>query len=115
MDLLAVLRYRIKSQLYGIIGEVQVMQLWMKSLIIGIGLGIIVESLIFLSPLFDKILWETFCTFAKVIPIVVLYFSCIVGLVLAVFGSFLMRKKPQNNISFYHHIVVVSRIFKSLS
>ena len=48
---------------------------WMKNFLFGLGFGILIETLIFLSPLFETTLWETFCTFVKVIPFNTLFDS----------------------------------------
>jgi len=58
---------------------------------LGMGLGILIEALIFLSPLFETILWKTFCTFVKIIPLITLYVITIIGIFLTLIGIFLER------------------------
>jgi len=68
---------------------------WMKNFLFGVGFGISIETLIFLSPLFETTLWETFCTFVKVIPFVALYSTAIIGVILMGISVFLKkRRKP---------------------
>ncbi len=52
--------------------------------LLGMGLGILIEALIFLSPLFETILWKTFCTFVKIIPLIMLYITITVGTLLII-------------------------------
>ena len=66
---------------------------WMKNSLFGLGLVILVETLIFLSPLFETTLWETFCTFVKVIPFVTLYSTAIIGVILMGISVFLKKKR----------------------
>ena len=66
---------------------------WMKNFLFGLGFGILVETLIFLSPLFETTLWETVCTFVKVIPFVTLYSTAIIGVILMGISVFLKKKR----------------------
>jgi hypothetical protein len=47
-----------------------------------VGSGIAVEALLFWSPLFEMILWETMCSCAKVIPLAKLVLRGVIGLAL---------------------------------
>lgn len=64
------------------------MRTWKEILLFGIGLGIIIETLILLSPLFETSLWGTFSNFVKVIPIMVLHFTGVIGLILVAIAVF---------------------------
>ncbi|MCD6510782.1 MAG: hypothetical protein J7L11_10410 [Thermoprotei archaeon] len=66
---------------------------WVRTLLLGVGLGILAEALIFLSPLFETTLWKTFCTFVKIIPLMVLYVTITIGIALIGIGLLLGRKR----------------------
>jgi hypothetical protein len=51
-------------------------------LVLGIGLGIVIETLLFLSPFFEMTLWESICSYAKVISLATLIVTGVIGLAL---------------------------------
>jgi len=68
-----------------------------KVFIFGISLGIITETLILLSPIFDTTLWESYCNFAKVIPVAILQYTAIIGFILLVIAVFLELAGKRRN------------------
>lgn len=71
---------------------------WIGRFLIGFGLELLTESLIILSPAFETILWETLCTFAKVAPVVRLYATAVIGLILAGIDMLYERRKREDEI-----------------
>ena len=61
--------------------------------VLGIGSGIVIESLWFLSPFFEKVLWDTLCSYVKVIPVATLIVTGVIGLVLLVTASLFLWTK----------------------
>ncbi|RLG84308.1 MAG: hypothetical protein DRO40_01800 [Thermoprotei archaeon] len=64
---------------------------WVRVFILGVGLGVLIEALIFLSPLFETTLWKTYCTFAKIIPLMILYITAIIGVILIIISIILTK------------------------
>ena len=60
--------------------------------LLGVGLGVLVVSLFILSPLFETILWKTFCNLVKIVPVIVLQILVVVGIVLVGVGFLLKRR-----------------------
>ena len=46
---------------------------------LGVGSGIAIEALLFLSPLFEMILWETLCSYVKIVPLATLILTGVIG------------------------------------
>jgi hypothetical protein len=48
-------------------------------LVLGIGSGTAVEALLFLSPLFEMILWKPMCSYVKIVPLATLIPTGVIG------------------------------------
>ena len=70
---------------------------WVKVFIFGISLGIITETLILLSPIFDITLWEYYSNFVKLIPVAILQYTAIIGFILLVIAVFLELAGKRRN------------------
>ena len=70
---------------------------WVKVFIFGISLGIITETLILLSPIFDTMLWESYCNFVKMIPVAMLQGTVTIGFILLVIALFLELAGKRRN------------------
>jgi hypothetical protein len=68
-----------------------------KVFIFGISLGIITETLILLSPIFDITLWEYYSNFVKLIPVAILQYTAIIGFILLVIAVFLELAGKRKN------------------
>lgn len=51
-------------------------------LVLGVGSGIVVEALSFLSPPSEMILWETVCSYVKTMPLATLILRGVISLAL---------------------------------
>ena len=61
--------------------------------LLGMGIGISIEALALLSPLFETILWKSFCTFVKIIPLIALYLMALIGISLMGIGMLIRLLK----------------------